>query len=105
MTQLLNSINLSNTLWFKNLRKTIKYSLKREGAFNRLREHTASGNSTLCTGDSTLCSNCWAVRGTLLQSILDNWAVFQELCHGILEGKVDSEVRGQMQSFNFFFGI
>ena len=29
---------LSNTLWFKNHRKKIKYSLKREAAFNRLRE-------------------------------------------------------------------
>ena len=41
-----------------------------------------------------------------------NWGVFQVLWDGILEGKVDSEVRGQvitvqtqMQSFNFFFGI
>ena len=49
---------------------------------------------------------------TLLQSILDKWAVFQELWDRILERKVDSEIRGQvvgvqtqMQSFNFFFGI
>ena len=52
------------------------------------------------------------VRVTLLQSILDNWAVFQELYNDILEGKVDLEVRGQVirvqmqkQNFNFFFGI
>ena len=43
---------------------------------------------------------------------LDNWAVFQELWDGILDGRVDSEflcqvicVQKQMQSFNFFFGI
>ena len=39
---------------------------------------------------------CWAIRGTLLQSILDNWAVFQELWDGILEVKVDSEILGQV---------
>ena len=86
----------------------IKYSLKRERAFSRLREDTKPGNS----GNRTLCSNRWVIWGTLLQSILDNWAVFQGLWDGILEGKVDSELRGQvkgvqtqMQSFNFFFGM
>ena len=59
-----------------------------------------------------LCSNRWSVRGTLLQSILDNWAVCQELWDEILEGKVDSGIRGQVihvqmekQGFNFFFWI
>ena len=43
-------------------------------------------------------------------TILDNRAVFDELLDDILEGKVDSEIRGQVmrvqtqkQSFNFFF--
>ena len=97
---------LSNTLWFKNHRKKIKYSLKREVAFNRLREDTAPGNS----GDRILCSNRWAVRRTMLQNNLDDWAVIQELWDGILEGKVDSGIRGQVlgvqmqiQSFNIFF--
>ena len=79
-----------------------------EGAFNRLRGDTTPGNS----GNRTLRSIRWLIRGTLLQSSLDNWDVFQGLWDGILEGKVDSEIRGQvigiqtqMQSFNFFFGI
>ena len=66
-------------------------------------EDIAPGNS----GNRTLRSNRWVARGTLLQSILDNWAV---LGNEILEGKVDSEIRGQvigartqMQSFNFLF--
>ena len=63
-----------------------KYSLKRQEASNRLREDIAPGNS----GDKALRSNCWTYRGTLLQSILDNWAVSQELWDDILEGKVDS---------------
>ena len=85
-----------------------KYSLKRQEASNRLREDTAPGNA----GDRALCSNHWNFRGTLFQGTLDNWAVFQELWDDILEGKVDSEIRGQVirvqtqgQSFNFFFWI
>ena len=73
-----------------------------------MREDTVPGNS----GDRALCSNCCIVKETFLQSILDYWAVFQELCDDILEGKVDSEIRSQVihvqtqkQSFNFFFWI
>ena len=61
---------------------------KKGRKFNRLREDTTPGNS----GNRTLCSNRWVIRGTLLQSILDNWAAFQELWDRILEGKVDSEI-------------
>ena len=73
-----------------------------------MREDTAPGKS----GDRKLFPNFWAIRGTLLLSILDNWAVFQELWDGILKGKVDSEIWGQvidvqrqMQSFDFIFRI
>ena len=108
MAQPLNWLNLSNTLWFKNHRKKIRYYLKREGASNRLTEDTAPGNS----GERALHSNRWTVRGILLQTILDNWAVFQELWDDILEEKADSEIRGlvirvetQKQSLNFFFWV
>ena len=57
-----------------------------------LRKDTAPGNS----GDRALCSDRWAVRGTLLQIILDYWAVFQGFSDDILKGKVDSEIRGQV---------
>ena len=59
---------------------------------NSLREDTPTGNA----GDRALCSNCWMARGTLLQSTLDNWPVFQELWIDILEGKVDLEIWGQV---------
>ena len=64
----------------KSLKK-FKYSLKREGGFNGFRENSAPGNSY----DRALFSSLWVVRWTLLQNILDNWAVFQELRDGILE--------------------
>ena len=67
-------------------------TIKKEGAFNRLRERTTPGNS----GNRTLSSDRWVIKGTLLQSILDNWAAFQEPLVGILEEKVDSEIRSQV---------
>ena len=60
-SELNNSIKYSMVLksWKKN-----NYSPKRERAFNRLREDTALGTS----GDRTLCSNYWTVKGVLLQA-------------------------------------
>ena len=55
--------------------KFIKYSPKRERAFKRLRKKTAPENS----GYRILCLTRWTVRAVSLQSILDNWDVFQEL--------------------------
>ena len=86
--------------------KLIKYSPKRERAFKRLRKKTAPENP----GYRTLCLTRWTVRVVSLQSIFDNWDVFQELQGEILEGRVDPEGRGpvvgaQTQSFNFFFGV
>ena len=70
MTQFLNLINLPNNLWFKKRRRKIRCSLKMEGASSRLREDTVPGNS----GGRALFSNYSTVGGTLLQTILDNWA-------------------------------
>ena len=47
---------------------TFQILSKKARIFHRLREDTAPRNS----GDRALCSNRWTVRGTLLQSILDN---------------------------------
>ena len=55
--------------------KKIQYSLKREGTSNRLREDIALGES----GDRELHWNHWTFTGTLLQTILHNWAAFQEM--------------------------
>ena len=56
------------------LNKPVKCSSKRERAFNRLREETVPRNS----GYRTLCPTRWTVRVISLQSILGDWAVFQE---------------------------
>ena len=93
---------------FKIIGKRITYSPKSEGASSKLRKDNAAGNF----GDTKLWPTCWAVRGALSQSILDNWAVSQELWDAVLKQRVDSrsrseviDVQTQMQSFSFFFGI
>ena len=54
-------------------------------SFQRVERRHHKGNS----GNRALCSNRWFIRGTLLQSILDNWTVFQELLDGTLEAEVN----------------
>ena len=93
---------------FKIIGKKLRYSPKSEGASSRLRK----GNAAVNFGDTVLWPNCWTVRGALSQSILDNWAVSQELRDEVLKRRVDSRARSkvirvqtQIQSFNFFFGV
>ena len=93
---------------FKIIGKKLRYSPKSEGASSRLRK----GNAAVNFGDTVLWPNCWTVRGALSQSILDNWAVSQELRDAVLKGRVDSRVRNQVigvqtqtQSFDFFSEI
>ena len=88
--------------------KKTECSSKRERVSSMLKKDNAVGNF----GDTILCPNCWSVREASSQSILDNWVVSQELRNGMLKGRVDSRVRGQvigvrtqMQSFDIFFGI
>ena len=55
--------------------------MKRKGPINRLREDIAPKTS----GDKTLRSNHWAIKGASLQSFLEHWIIFQELWNRILE--------------------
>ena len=52
--------SMALNLWKKN-----KHSPKSEGAFNRFREDTVPGKS----GDRTLCSNYWTIKGASLLAI------------------------------------
>ena len=46
--------------------------------------------------ETLLWPNCWTVGGAVSQSILDNWAVSQELREAFLKGRVDSRARSQV---------
>ena len=77
---------------FKIIGKKIKCFPKKERASIRLRKDNAAGNF----GDAILCPNCWSVREASSQNTVDNWVVSQELRNGMLKGRVDSRVWGQV---------
>ena len=88
--------------------KLIKYSPKRNAAFDELKERIAPDTP----GFRVLCPTRWTVRAKSLKSVEDNYAVLQELWSSVLDGSVDPDVRArvcgvkaQMESFNYYFGI
>ena len=80
---------------FKIIGKKIKYSPKREGASSSLRKDNAAGNF----GGTILWPNCWTVGGAVSQSILDNWAVSQELREAFFKGK--SRFKSSKSSYRY----
>ena len=88
--------------------KLLKYSPKRDAIFNRLKDELAPSTS----GFRTLCPTRWTVRAASLQSILDNYEVFQVLWEEIKDDITDSEIKARvigveatMRNFNFLFGL
>jgi len=88
--------------------KLVKYSPRRQNAFNKLKEELSPGNP----GVRTLCPTRWTIRADSMESIIQNYSVLQELWDEAVNFVRDSEViariRGvasQMQLFDFFFGL
>lgn len=88
--------------------KLLKYSPKRDAMFSRLKDDLAPSTS----GFRTLCPTRWTVRAASLQSILDNYNVFQALWEEIQDNITDSEIKARvigveatMKRFNFLFGL
>lgn len=88
--------------------KLVKYSPRRENLFNTIKGEMAPG----MPGVRTLCPTRWTVRVDSMQSIVQNYAVLQELWDQAIDIVHDTEtiarIRGvasQMQSFDFFFGL
>ena len=73
--------------------------------FNRLKDDLATSTSRF----RTLCPTRWIVRAATLQSILDNYNVFQALWEEIQDNITDSEIKARveatMKKFNFLFGL
>ena len=76
--------------------------------FAKLKEELAPA----CPSFRTLCPTRWTVRGRSLQSVIDNYRVFQELWDDTLEVATDFDtksrlggVKAAMNTFNFLFGL
>ena len=88
--------------------KLLKYSLKRDRMFEKLKAELAP--KTL--GFRVLCPTRWTVRVASLQSVIDNCIPFHELWDGSLETNLESEVKlrvigvkHQMGTFDYHFGV
>ena len=87
--------------------KLIKFSLKRNAAFDRIKAESASG-----VGIRTSCATRWTVRGNAIESILENYQVLHQLWEECLETRLDPDVKGriigvksQMAHYNLLFGL
>ena len=66
--------------------KLIKFSPKREAAFNTIKEQITQDNSQCVTvGIRTFCPTRWTVRGNSVGSILENYTILSQLWEECLE--------------------
>ena len=88
--------------------KLLKFSPKRDAAFETLKSQLAPNNP----GFRTLCPTRWTVRATSLNSIYQNYNVLKKFWDDARGFSVDSEcrariigVQAQMSQFSFLFGL
>ena len=88
--------------------KLLRFPPCRDAQFAKLKDEIAPGTP----GFRTLCPTRWTVRATSLQSILDNYSVFQALWEDVKEVATDPEIRARvigadatMNQFDFLFGL
>lgn len=86
--------------------KLIKFSPKRDAAFQKLKGELQPGSP----GVRVLCPTRWTVRADALKSILDNFTVLQELWELSYDESRDTEIRAriqgvaaQMSKFEFYY--
>ena len=88
--------------------KLLKYSPRRDSLFEQLKSSLSPGT----VGFRTLCPTRWTVRAASLQSVIENYEVFQVFWDEARDIISDSEnraritgVKAQMEKFEFLFGL
>ena len=88
--------------------KLLKYSPRRDSLFDKIKKDVCPGT----TGFHVLCPTRWTVCATSLSSVIENYAIFQELWLACLDYTKDTEtkarilgVEAQMKTFNYLFGV
>ena len=88
--------------------KLLKFSPRRDAMFSALKSQI----SPETPGFRTLCPTRWTVRGCSLESILENYSVFEMLWEEVKETSSDSETRARvtgvqatMETFEYLFGL
>ena len=88
--------------------KLVKFSPKRNAIFDKIKEELSPDTPSF----RVLCPTRWTVRAKSLQSVIDNYAVLQQLWDCVLDSRVDPDVRArvigvqaQMETFDYYFGV
>ena len=88
--------------------KLLKYSPRRDALFEKIKEELAPATP----GFRTLCPMRWTVQACFLQSVIDSYAVFQELWDEALDIVHDCDthaqidgVKASMKTFHYLFGL
>ena len=91
--------------------KLIKFSPKRNAAFDKIKAEIASDESPI-GGIKKLCPTRWTVRGNAVKSILQNYRPLNQLWEESLETRLEPDVKGrilgvkaQMSQYNLLFGL
>ena len=79
--------------------KLLKYSPQQDTVFEKLKVDLAPD----VPGFRTLCPTRWIVKAATMESVIENYNVFQQLWDDDKDVAMDSEV--QMQLFDFLFGL
>ena len=92
--------------------KLIKFSPKRNAAFERIKAEPKEEESGIGVGIRTFCPTKWTVRGNAIESILENYQVLNQLWEECLDTRLDPDVKGriigvksQMAHYNLLFGL
>ena len=80
------------------LQKLIKFSPKRNAAFDWIKNELSTEDSTSDFGRSIkkICATRCTVRGESVCSILNNYCILMELWEQCLEIRLDPDVKGQI---------
>lgn len=92
-----------------------EYSPKHECSPRQIKEtleQEDEGDSAACSGIVSLCPTRWTVRAACFMHILNHYSALMKEWRVSLEDNLQPEVRGrivgcqgQMQTFDFFFGL
>ena len=103
-----NKIHCDTLATAIKISKLLKFTPRRDALFSKLKVEIAPGTP----GFRTLCPTCWTVRAASLESIMDNYLVFQALWEDVKETATDPEIRARvigvdatMNRFDFLFGL
>ena len=60
----------------REISKLFKYSLRHDSFFKQVKESISPGTTGFCI----LCATRWTVKEAYLQSVIDNYDMFQDFC-------------------------